>query len=741
MNDPDILSLILKGFIAFRSGISRLPRFIHSSKIKSKGRKMDESGLKEYCIDLLDKAHSVEPITGRDTAITQVVSLLRQNGMKHVILVGEPGVGKTALVEGLAQRMRRGEVPDDFKVTHLYSLNVGSLVGGTKYRGEFENRLKKFMTEVEGADGQIIIFIDEIHMIMGAGQVESSNIDAANLLKPYLGRGNLRFIGATTTDEYDRYILKDSAFSRRFERFIVDEPSIDEAINILRLLKAVYEKHYKLKILDGAVVAAVKYSSRYIPDQYQPAKAIALLNGACTYVWNQLDQGPTEITDLETKLRDLRAEHEAIRFERDAVSQARIVVVKKDLNDCTDRVETMRTRFREDGQKLVKLHLKTELRDLLILACEKAEECDADKDKVVDLRIDLTRVDKEITKIIADMMVPDIVGPEEVAKVISSRTGIPTSTIGKEVRAQLEGLEETLNRVIVGQEEAVKAVTNALIRSRGGPARTGEPIGSFLFAGLPGVGKTELARAVAIHFFGHEDFLVRVDMSEYMDPASGNRLIGAGPGSGGCLAERVRRNPYCVVLLDEIDKADGSVYDLLLQMLGGGRLTTIDKRTVDFTNTLIILTSNLGANYITEALTGKHTMTEARAMVEKAVKAHFRDELIDRIDELVVFKPLSFHQMLPIARLLIKDTVVGYAEAGIGLEVTDAALNHLLADVFNEVHGARQIKRMIKTQIELKLSQMRVKREIAENSRVLVHVGSKGEGLLFLVNGREVMEE
>ncbi|MQM02470.1 hypothetical protein Taro_035240 [Colocasia esculenta] len=710
-------------------------------KVESASGDSNFQALKTYGRDLVEQAGQMDPVIGRDEEIRRVVRILSRRTKNNPVLIGEPGVGKTAVVEGLAQRIVRGDVPSNLVDVRLVALDMGALVAGTKYRGEFEERLKAVLKEVEEADGKVMLFIDEVHLVLGAGRSEGS-MDAANLFKPMLARGQLRCIGATTLEEYRKYVEKDAAFERRFQQVYVAEPSVADTISILRGLKERYEGHHGVRIQDRALVVAAQLSSRYITGRHLPDKAIDLVDEACANVRVQVDSQPEEIDNLERKRIQLEVELHALEKEKDKASKTRLVEVKKELDELRDKLQPLLMRYRKEKERIDEIRKLKQRREELMVCLQEAERR-MDLARVADLKYGaIQEIEAAIAKLESETgvsaMLTETVGSDQIAEVVSRWTGIPVTRLGQNEKERLIGLAERLHQRVVGQDQAVSAVAEAVLRSRAGLGRPQQPTGSFLFLGPTGVGKTELAKALAEQLFDDEKLLIRIDMSEYMEQHSVARLIGAPPGyvghdAGGQLTEGVRRRPYSVILFDEVEKAHVAVFNTLLQVLDDGRLTDGKGRKVDFNNTVIIMTSNLGAEHLLSGIVGASAMQVARDHVILEVRKHFRPELLNRLDEIVIFDPLSHEQLRKVARLQMKDVVARLAERGIALAVTEAALDVVLSESYDPVHGARPVRRWLEKRVVTQLSKMLIRQEIDENSTVYIDAVAGMNELLYRV--------
>jgi ATP-dependent Clp protease ATP-binding subunit ClpB len=714
--------------------MTALKKVRSNQRITTRNPEETYDSLKRFGRDLVEyaKQGKLDPVIGRDSEIRRAIRILSRRTKNNPVLIGEPGVGKTAVIEGLAQRILKGDVPDGIKDKTIFALDMGALIAGAKYRGEFEERLKAVLTDVNKSNGRIILFIDEIHNIVGAGKAEGA-MDAGNILKPMLARGELHCIGATTLDEYRKYIEKDAALERRFQPIIVEQPTVEDTISILRGLKERFEIHHGVRITDNAIIACAVLSNRYISDRFLPDKAIDLMDEAAAMIRTEIDSMPTELDQIYRRIMQLEIERQALSKEEDKVARDRLGVLEKEISELKEKGDLMKARWEvEKGILQKEKNLKQEIEDVKLQIEEAERQYDLNKlavlkhGKLTELQNKLV-ADKE-KRIKETKFFKEEVGEEEISEIVSKWTGIPITKLVENEKQKLLKLEEILHKRVVGQNEAVEVVSDAVIRTRAGLKDLNKPIGSFIFLGPTGVGKTELAKALSEALFDSSDNIVRIDMSEYMEKHSVARLIGAPPGyvgyeEGGQLTEAVRRKPYCVILFDEIEKAHPEVFNVLLQLLDDGRLTDSQGRTVNFKNTVIIMTSNIGSHYLLNGINEKGEIdNNIRDQVMHEIHKYFKPEFLNRLDEIVVFKPLQKNEIIKIIDLSLDEINGRLKDRGMGVTLSENAKEFIASEAYNPSFGARPVKRYMQKFIETKLGKMIIEGSVKEGDHVLINV-------------------
>ena len=746
LNKPDskIKEIFNKYQITEQTFLQKLKEVRGNTKVTNENPEETYDVLKKYGSDLVElaKNHKLDPVIGRDSEIRNVIRILSRKTKNNPVLIGEAGVGKTAIAEGLAIRIVNGDVPSSLKNRSIFSLDLGALVAGAKYRGEFEERLKAVLNEIKKSEGNIILFIDELHTIVGAGKTDGA-MDAGNLLKPLLARGELHCIGATTLDEYRKYIEKDQALERRFQPVMVNEPTVEDTISILRGLKERYEVFHGVKISDNALIAAATLSNRYISDRFLPDKAIDLVDEACASIKTEIDSMPTEMDEINRKIIQHEIEREALKKEKDSLSKQRLEVIEKDLAELKSKFDSMKTKWQNEKQSIERIQKIKEQIESLNGQIEMSER-NYDYNKAAELKYstlpklkaELEELEKNTEEKTEDNLLRSRVTEEEIAKIVARWTGIPVSKLVESEKEKLIHLGDILHQRIVGQNEAVTKVSEAILRSRAGIGDPNRPIGSFMFLGPTGVGKTELCKALAKSLFDDEKNMVRIDMTEYMEKFSVSRLIGAPPGyvgydEGGELTEAVRRHPYSVVLFDEIEKAHPDVFNILLQVLDDGRITDSQGRTVDFKNTIIIMTSNLGANAILEGIGEDGSISiPAREEVDALLKAQFRPEFLNRLDDIIMFKPLTKDDIKKIVDLLLTNLQNRLKDKELTLQVTDKAKEFIIENGYDMLFGARPLKRYISHTVETMVAKELIAKDFKPNTKIKLDVD--GERLVLV---------
>lgn len=746
------LKTLFKNFQIQRNGfLQALMEVRGNQRVTTDDPEGTYDSLSKYGENLVEKARNqkLDPVIGRDSEIRNIIRILSRKTKNNPVLIGEPGVGKTAVIEGLAQRIVRGDVPDGLKDKQIFSLDMGALVAGAKYRGEFEERLKAVLEEVRKSEGQIILFVDELHLIVGAGKTDGA-MDAGNMLKPMLARGELHCIGATTLDEYRQYIEKDKALERRFQPVMVDEPTVEDTISILRGLKERYEVFHGVKITDSSLVAAAVLSNRYISDRFLPDKAIDLVDEACALIKTELDSMPTELDEVSRKIMQLEIEEAALKKEDDHLSQERLAAIQKEISELREDFQVKKAQWEADKKDVDQVRILREQIESVNKEIEKAQrEYDLNRaaelqyGKLPELRRQLEAQEQKIHGA-EDSLVREQVTEDEIGRIVSRWTGIPVAKLTESERQKTLNLDKELHKRVIGQNEGIDKVTEAIIRSRAGIKDETKPIGSFMFLGPTGVGKTELAKALAESLFDDESNIVRIDMSEYMEKFSVSRLIGAPPGyvgyeEGGQLTEAVRRKPYSVVLFDEIEKAHPDVFNVLLQVLDDGRITDSQGRTVDFKNTILIMTSNIGSEYLLHGINEDGDIeATAEEQVMNELRSHFRPEFLNRLDEIIMFKPLSKDDIHSIIDILMKNLNKRLVDRGISIELDSAARDYIIEQGYDPVYGARPLKRFLQKHVETLAGRLILSDAVLPGDVILIHYD--GEKLTAGVKGRNENE-